>query len=181
MSASRRFLVPVLLVSFLGPLLVGGCEVAGVPGPPGPRGPRGPAGAPGDPAVTSFIVDFYVDEAAVNGTVVSQAYDAPEITPGVVETGMVTAYYREQGTWTAMPYTYGVESPDVEAVDYTVTLGYAYESDFFEVFYEVSDPVAFESLVDREVKVVILYGDPATFSVDWSNYSEVASRFDLAQ
>jgi hypothetical protein len=113
--------------------------------------------------------------------VISQAYDAPEVTRGVVEQGMVTAYYREQGTWTAMPYTYGVESPDLAAVDYTVTFAYAYEEGFVELFYEVSNEAAFPSLVDREVKFVVLYGSPATFSVDWSDYSEVAQRFNLEE
>ena len=148
-------------------------------GPPGPPGPPGPSGPPGDAAVESFTVDFFVDDAAQNGTVFSQAYDAPEITAGVVQQGMVTAYFREQGTWTAMPYTYGVESPEVPAVDYTVTFGYAYEQGFVELFYEVSNEAAFPSLVDREVKVVVLYGSPAAFNVDWSDYSAVAQRFDL--
>jgi hypothetical protein len=78
-----------------------------------------------------------------------------------------------------MPYTYGVESPEVPAVDYTVTFGYAYEQGFVELFYEVSNEAAFPSLVDREVKVVVLYGSPAAFNVDWSDYSAVAQRFDL--
>ena len=163
-------LLPVLLVLAGG--LLSGCYERVV-------GPEGPPGPPGDPAVESFIVDFFVDDAAVNGTVVSQTYDAPEITPGVVQEGMVMAYFREQGTWTALPYTYGEESPTVDAVDYTVTLGYAFETGFVEVFYEVSNEVAFQDLVDREIKVVILYGDPARFSVDWSDYNEVARTFDL--
>jgi hypothetical protein len=161
------------------PLLLVGCDSQ--TGPPGPPGPRGPEGPPGDAAVETFIVDFIVEDASQNGTVISQAYDAPEVTRGVVEQGMVTAYYREQGTWTAMPYTYGVESPDLAAVDYTVTFAYAYEEGFVELFYEVSNEAAFPSLVDREVKFVVLYGSPATFSVDWSDYSEVAQRFNLEE
>jgi len=158
-------------------LLVVGCQESTV-GPPGPRGPRGPAG---DPAVSSFVVDFDVSEAAVNGLFVSSAFDAPELSPSVVETGMVTAYVREQGTWTALPYTYGVESPDLPAVDYTVTLGYAYEVDFVEVFYEVSTPAAIDALSDQTIKVVVLDGRASSYAnVNWSDYSAVAERFGLS-
>jgi hypothetical protein len=158
------------------PLLLVGCDSQ--TGPPGPRGPEGPAG---DAAVETFIVDFIVEDALHEETFLSQVYDAPEVTRGVVEQGMVTAYYREQGTWTAMPYTYGVESPDLAAVDYTVTFAYAYEEGFVELFYEVSNEAAFPSLVDREVKFVVLYGSPVNFSVGWSDYSEVAQRFNLEE
>ncbi len=158
-------------------LLVAGCQDSAV-GPPGPRGPRGPAG---EPAVTSFVVDFDVSEAPVNGLFVSASYDAPEISPSVVESGMVTAYVREQGTWTALPYTYGVESPDLPAVDYTVTLGYAYEVDFVEVFYEVSTPAAIDALSDQTIKVVVLDGRASSHAnVNWSDYAAVAKRFGLS-
>ena len=47
-------------------------------------------------------------------------------------------FFRDQGTWTAMPYTFGVESPDLPAVDYTISMGFGYELGFLEVFYEAS-------------------------------------------
>jgi len=160
-------------------LFLVGCDSAGGSGPPGPRGPRG---YPGDPAISAFTVDFFVDEAAINGTVASTTYDAPEVTPSVVQSGMVAAYVREQGTWTALPYTYGVESPDLPAVDYTVTLGYAFEVGFVELFFEVSTPVVFDLLSNRTVKFVVLSGSPAALSsINWNDYSAVASRFGLAE
>lgn len=171
MRLPLRLLLPVSVL-----LLTAGCYESTV----GPRGPRGPRGPSGDPAVTSFVVDFDVSEAAVSGLFVSSTYDAPEIAPSVVESGMVTAYVREQGTWTALPYTYGVESPDLPAVDFTVTLGYAYEVDFVEVFFEVSTPSAIETLSDRTVKFVVLDGRPSSYStVNWSDYEAVAARFGL--
>jgi hypothetical protein len=75
--------------------------------------------------VYSFTVDFFMEDAQFNGPIASVQYDAPEISPRVVEEGAVMAYFREQETWTALPYTYGVESADLPAVDRTVTLGLA--------------------------------------------------------
>jgi hypothetical protein len=173
MPRSLRVLLPVSVFLF-----TVGCYETAV-GPQGPRGPRGPSG---DPAVRSFVVEFDASAAAVNGLFVSATYDAPEISPRVVESGMVTAYVREQGTWTAMPYTYGVESPDLPAVDFTVTLGYAYEVDFVEVFFEVSTPAAIETLGDRTVKFVVLDGSPASYAtVNWADYASVAARFGLEE
>lgn len=164
-----RSIFVVLLIT-----LLGGCDQ----GPPGPQGPQGP---PGDPAVISFTVDFLLADADFNGSVASVAYDAPEITRRVVREGAVMAYFREQETWTALPYTYGVESEDVEAVDYTVTLGYAYEEGFLEVFYEASYPGVLEDLPDQTIKVVVLdsYARARAADVDLSDYEAVRSHYGL--
>ena len=42
-------------------------------------------------------------------------------TDRVAEVGLVMCYFFEQGTWTAMPYTYGVDNTTAQAVDYTIT------------------------------------------------------------
>lgn len=122
-----------------------------------------------------------MDEAAVDGPVASVQYDAPEITPQVVETGAVMAYFREQDTWTALPYTYGVESPELPAVDYTVTLGYAYEEGFLEVFYETSTEAVIDQLPDQTIKVVVIEDLAAAQSagVDLSDYGAVKAHFGL--
>jgi hypothetical protein len=60
----------------------------------------------------------------------------------VVEEGPVTAYVHEAGTWTALPYTYGVEAPEQPIVDYAVSLGYGFEIGFVELFYEPPRPTA---------------------------------------
>lgn len=153
-------------------LLIAGCE-----GPVGPEGPPGPPGV----GVQSFTVDFLMEDAAIEGPVASVQYDAPEITPRVVTEGAVMAYFREQGTWTALPYTYGVESPDLPAVDYTVTLGYAYEEGFVEVFYETSTEAVIDQLPDQTIRVVVIESLAATRSanVDLSNYSAVKAHFGL--
>lgn len=157
-------------------VVLGGCDQ-------GPVGPPGPPGPPGDPAVFSFTVDFLLEDATINGSVASVQYDAPEITPSVVQDGVVMAYFREQGTWTALPYTYGVESPDLPAVDNTVTLGYAYETDFLEVFYEASRPGVLNDLPDQLIKVVVIesYAGARAANVDLSDYEAVRSYYNLQQ
>jgi hypothetical protein len=134
--------------------------------------------------VFSFPVDFFIDEAQLNGPIASVQYDAPEITPRVVREGAVMAYFREQGTWTAMPYTYGIESQDVLAVDRTVTLGFAYEADFLEVFYETSVPDVRDILgflPDQEVKIVIIdsFAGARSAGVNLNDYASVKSYYGL--
>lgn len=175
------FVIAALLFTGCVEGTVGPQGPSGPRGPEGPRGPRGPQGPPGGALTVSFEVPFNVDNAALNGQVLSQQYDAPEITQDVVDNGIVTAYYREQGTWTAMPYTYRVQDG---SLDYTVTFAYAFERGFTEVFYEFSNDDALPDLVNREVKFVILYGTPAATaelakSINWSDYEDVAAKLGL--
>lgn len=157
--------------------LIAGFLLLGV----GCEGPVGPPGPPGDPAVRTFTVDFLMEDAVVEGPVVSAQYDAPEITRQAVQGGAVLAYYREQGTWTALPYTYGVESPDLPAVDYTVTLGYAYEEGFLEVYYEASSDHVIDDLPDQLIKVVVIeqFASARLAGVDPSDYEAVKNHFGL--
>ena len=140
-------------VSFL-LLLIAGCSE-------GPVGPVGPEGAPGNANVFSTNLLFSMSDATINGAVASVQYEVPGITPSVVDEGAVLLFFREQGTWTAMPYTFGIESPTLEAVDYTVTLGYGFDDGFLEIFYEAStDQAPLENQPDREIKTVIIDGFP---------------------
>lgn len=164
------FVVGVLLV-------MTGCE-----GPVGPEGPPGQDGV--GLGVNSDEVDFSVEDALINGSVASIGYDASVITQNVVDNGIVLAYFREHDTWTAMPYTYGVENPDpdLDAVDYTVTFGYAYEQNFLELFYEASleNEELLRSLPDRRVKIVVVDALPAARqAVDLSDYSAVKAYYGL--
>lgn len=147
--------------------------------------------------VRSFVVDFDLADADFEGRFASIAYEAPEITPDVARRGLVAAYVRRENafgeiTWTALPYTYGVEftedpdSPEEAAVDYTATLGYAYETDLLEVFYELSayDDFVWDRLEEegrREIKVVVLSQEAARRSqgLDFGDYEAVQQRFGL--
>lgn len=100
---------------------------------------------------------FSMNDAVINGDVASVQFTTGAVTPNVVDNGAVLAYFREQGTWTAMPYTFGIESPDLLAVDYTITMGYGYDDGLIEVFYEASTPEApLIDQPDRRIKAVVL-------------------------
>lgn len=126
---------------------------------------------------------FSVEEATFNDDVASAQYSIPDITPVVVDQGAVLGFFREQGTWTAMPYTFGVESPDLPAVDYTITMGYGYDDGIVEVFYEASTVEApIDLQPDRRIKIVIL--DDLAFSrqanIDLTDYESLKKHFNLS-
>jgi hypothetical protein len=160
----------VLAVIFTG--LLTGCTIEEGIGPQGP---------PGNANVFSFGLQFRLDDAVINETVASVQYTVPELTPYVVDEGAVLLFFRDQGTWTAMPYTYGVESLDLPAVDYTVSLGFGYDDNFLEIFYEVSTPaVDMGTLADRDIKVVIIDGFPLSKTgIDLSDWEIVKATFGL--
>lgn len=141
-----------------------------------PVGPDVPAN------VHAITFNFRMDRAVINGPVASAQFDVPTITRSVVDGGAVLAYFREQGTWTAMPYTFGEESPDLAAVDYTLTLGYAYDDALLEIFYEASSSEAVDLAAqpDREIKAVIIDGVVLSKAgIDVRNYDAVAEYFGL--
>lgn len=175
MSTVKSTLSLALLVS-----LLAGCD-----GVTGPRGPVGPRGADGVVDVFSVNFVFALQDAVVNGTVASAQFDVPDITQSVVDDGAVLMFFREQGTWTAMPFTYGIESadPDLDAVDYTVALNFGYELGFIEPFYEASidiDFIPLDVLPDRQMKAVIIDGYLlAKQDVDLTDYEAVREAFGL--
>ncbi len=134
--------------------------------------------------IVSFNTDFRMADAAISGSVASVSYDVPDLTGNIVDGGVVLAYFREQNTWTAMPYTYGVDSQDLAAVDYTVSLGYAFDVRTLEVFYEAStDQIDLAQLPDRRIKVVLLDATVAlgkNQSVDLSDWEQVKVAYGLS-
>ncbi len=155
-------------------VLMTGCEVNTV-------GPEGPPGPPGNANVFTVNFSFSMADAVVNGNVASVQFDVPGLTASVVDDGAVLMFFREQDTWTAMPYTFAVESPDLPAVDYTISLGFGYDVHFLEVFYEAStDAVALEDQPDRLMKAVIVDGFPAGKApFDATDYEQVKAYFSL--
>ncbi|HMB90066.1 MAG TPA: hypothetical protein VKP65_04410 [Rhodothermales bacterium] len=162
-------------------LLASGCD----------EGPVGPPGPPGNANVFSLNFQFDYASAALNGTVVSEQFDVPDITPSVVDDGAVLVYYRFAGTWTALPYTLSVEAPDdPPRVDYTATFGYAYDDQFIEVFVEASsdDPVVIQEISETdlfiepiEMKAVIIDGFfvGKNSDLDLRDYEAVKAYFNL--
>lgn len=139
--------------------------------------------------VQALNVTFSFDDATYTATVASEKFRIPEITPSVVDRGAVLLYFRDQGTWTALPYTLGIESQDLAVVDYTFTIGYAYDDALLEVFVEAStdDDVAWEELLSLlptqyQMKAVIV--DALNFrasEVDYGNYEAVQAYFNLSR
>jgi len=150
-------------------------------GPPGPMGPSGPAGRDGNANVFSLNLTFSMQDAYFNGPVASVPYAVPEITPRVVDDGAVLMFFRDQGTWTALPFIFAYDNPDLQAVDFTVTFGYGYDDEFLEVFYEASaEGVTLENMPDREMKAVIIDGYPiGKAPIDLKNYEAVKAYFGL--
>lgn len=132
--------------------------------------------------VRSIEFTYSMRNADINGSVASVQYDVPEITARVSSGGAILAFFREQNTWTAMPYTFAVENPEIPAVDYTITLGYAFEERLLEVFYEASTPQApLSSQPDRRVKLVIIDADvySSKQGLDLTSWEAVKAAFDL--
>ena len=153
-------------------------------------GPEGPPGPPGNANVFSFNFSFSLDQAVFNGAVASGQFDVPEITPSVVDGGAVLVYFRDQGTWTALPFTVGVESGDLAAVDYTFTMGYAYDDAFLEVFVEAStdDDIVWDDILtllppSYDMKIVVIDGFFAgkKLDVDLRDYEAVKAYFGLKE
>ena len=114
----------------------------------------------------------------------------PEITASVVDGGAVLVYFRDQSTWTALPFTVGVESSDLAAVDYTFTLGFGYDDGFLEVFVEAStdDDVVWDDILtllpaDYDMKIVIIDGFfvGKTSTLDLRDYEAVKAHFGLKE
>ena len=125
---------------------------------------------------------FSMADAVINEDVASAQFNVPAINRAVVENGAVLAYFREQGTWTAMPFTFGVESPDIAAVDFTITMGFGFDEGFLEVFYEASSFAAnLEEQPDRIIKVVILddLSIPAVANLDLNDYESVRQTLQI--
>ncbi|PIQ62539.1 MAG: hypothetical protein COV99_06200 [Bacteroidetes bacterium CG12_big_fil_rev_8_21_14_0_65_60_17] len=163
--------IPVLLLA----LSLAACNMETGTGPTGPPGP------PGNANVFSLNFVFSMDDAEVNGSVASVQYDVPDLTPLVVDEGGVLMFFRDQGTWTAMPWTIGVESADLPAVDYTISLGFGYDAGFLEVFYEASTPaIDLLNEPDREVKLVVIDGSVfGKKAVDLQSWESVKAAYDL--
>ena len=132
--------------------------------------------------VRSVEFVFSMGDAVINGDVASAQFSVPAINPAVVDNGAVIAYFREQGTWTAMPFTFAVESPELPAVDYTITMGFGYDDGFVEVFYEASSEAAgLEDQPDRLIRAVVIddLAFPGIANIDLNNYESVKTALQL--
>ena len=91
-----------ILVMFTLALLMSACTINEA----GPMGPEGPPGEPGNANLETVYFSFTYGEADIYGDY-SEAYVyMPEITPSIVDEGIVLAYHeKEPGLFQALPYT----------------------------------------------------------------------------
>ena len=144
-------------------------------------------------AVVTLTIPFSLSFTDVVFTdfVANLRYSVPEIGPDAVSFGAVLVFIRDlEGTWTALPFTYGVESATDPFVDYTVTLGYAYELNLLDVFVESSssDDVVWDEILSdpllseiRDLRVVILEALPGKNSIDLSDYEALQRYYALPE
>ena len=140
--------------------------------------------------VFAVNIVFSPGNALLNGSVASEQFRVPGITPHVVDRGAVLVYFRDQDTWTALPFTIGRESSELAAVDYTFTLGYAYDDGLVEIFLEASssDEVVWQDIIGSlpesyTMKIVILSALPAGKNavLDLRDYNAVRRYYSLQQ
>ena len=149
-----------------------------------------PAGLGGIANVRALNVVFSLENATFNETVASEKFEVPAVTPSVVDRGAVLVYFRDQGTWTALPFTIGIESSEMPVVDYTFTIGYGYDDSLVEIFVEAStaDSLVWEDIVSilpqsYVMKIVVIDGFAADEhqDLDLSDYQAVEEYFSLAE
>ena len=137
---------------------------------------------------------FSLDDTDVSFTdfVANIRYGIGEVTANVVANGAVLVFIDDlEGTWRALPFTYGVEAQDEPVVDYTVSMGYAFDTGFIDVFVEASssDDVVWDEVLEdplfassRRIRFVIFN----TFisgknSVDVTDYEALRARYGLPE
>lgn len=129
------------------------------------------------------------------GDVASYDRSSNLLTAAVVDDGAVLLYARgdlifvgggAEGTWTALPYTQGIEAegPDFPFVDFTVT--YTYSFDVNRIYIDViSSAIGLvEDYIPDNVPfrlVTIAPGTPRVDGVDYANFAEVAAAYGLAE
>lgn len=141
----------------------------------------------------SFGLTLYFEDMQQSAFVASQAFEPVDIPPSVVRDGAVMAYFWDQGTWTALPFTLGLEKADEPVVDFTVTFGYAFRTEMLELFFEASssDSVVWDDIAEIfgseyypdgiDIKVVVIDSYvAASQDVDLTDYQAVKQHFNLA-
>jgi hypothetical protein len=161
--------------------------------------PLAVAGCDGDDDRVQTDILTLTDTFSLNDTdvaftdfVANIRYTVPAITANVVANGAVLVFLEDlEGTWTALPYTYGIEAPDQPVVDYTVSIGYAFDTDLVDVFVEASssDDVVWDEILEdpllgtsRRIRFVVFN----TFvsgknDVDLTDYEALRARYGLPE
>ena len=141
---------------------------------------------------TTATFSLNADDVAFTDFVASIRYGIPQITANVVENGAVLVFIEDlEGTWTALPYSYGIEAVDQPVVDYTVSIGYAYDRQILDVFVEASssDEVVWNEILSdqllaatRLIRIVIFNTYiQGKNSVDLTDYEALRRHYNLPE
>ncbi|HLT48505.1 MAG TPA: hypothetical protein VK002_14820 [Rubricoccaceae bacterium] len=119
--------------------------------------------------------------------------EVPEMTADVVDDGAVLLYADGSlllsgggGTWTALPFSIGVDEDGDLFVDYTVSFTYSYDLQDLYIDVVASDTIyPFEDLPRTEYKLVLIPGDlfvsSAKSGLDYSDYEAVRQAYGLVE
>ena len=162
-------------------IFLAACE--GPIGPPGPPGFDGLDGRDGNANVISINYEIFAEDWIDIGTLGDPGFfrvidlGVPEVSPDIVDNGVVLAYYRAQDTdpWIALPFTFISHDPEYVEV--------------FDFVYQDELVTLQSSATDREgtayagvVRLVIAEAVPVLKrSIDYKNYQEVAEIFGLEE
>ena len=150
-------------------VVLSACEPGEVVGPPGPEGPPGPQGPSGSANVQSITFALRSDDFVIQSEALATYQKlVPEITPEIVESGVVLAYTDLGGTvWRSLPLG---------------PLGYAFGAGSFWVIVESSiDVSALVPFYDEwNVRVVLIPPGSDLLgrqSMDGAGYEELVQRY----
>lgn len=182
----RNFLfILVVGVSFL----FTACE-----GPVGPPGPPGFDGIDGNANVFSIKYDIVDADWLASGNPGEDGYFlfldlvVPEITPDIVESGLVLAYYRQDdnSAWLALPFTEIITEAGNE---FTEVFDFIYDRELISLRSIATDRNA--TAYVGTVRVIVADGIPiarkgqgvsnTSDDIDWRNYEEVMAYFGLEE
>ncbi len=139
----------------------------------GPQGPQGPAG---EVNVKSYT--FQATNWQYSSSQWLQSFSIPELTPESIDSAAVLVYFKEQTSWNALPFTEVASTNYFMGFKYVVnavTINWTYNGVF-----SGDDPTTYYGTT-LTYKVVIIpdQARKANPDIDWTNYEEVKTRFDL--
>lgn len=114
-------------------------------------------------------------------------YSVPIITSNIINSGVVLVYMGELGSnanrWRLMPRTEVFFDRSQDTILYTVEWGYWIEPGVLEIEYFRSQDWEFGPEVEVDIKVVVIddLGEFDTSSINFEDYDEVKTKFDIEE
>lgn len=137
---------------------------------------------------TPRSTDFFVNESS---DIAWYEWTTNLLTPAVVDRGMVLLYARgdlviigEDNTWTALPFTQGIEPADGGAyVDFTITYTYAFDVDLLYLSVISSAVGLVDDYIPSGIPFRLVTIPPGTHmeGINLAQYADVAAAFNLEQ